>query len=178
MRSPRRPPPPLDSAALERLALRYVERYATTQAKLDGYLRRKIAERGWAGERDADPQAIVARFAELGYVDDRAFAEQRAAALSRRGLGERRVDLALRQVGIAEEDRSAVNEEVRARAVEAALTFARRKRLGPFASEAVDRPLRERQLGAMLRAGHALPLARAILAMAPGDDPESLFGAG
>ncbi|KTW08260.1 RecX family transcriptional regulator, partial [Sphingomonas sanguinis] len=35
---------------LERLALRYVERFATTEGKLVDYLTRKLRERGWAGE--------------------------------------------------------------------------------------------------------------------------------
>ena len=37
---------PLDAAALDRLALRYVERFATTRGKLADYLRRKMRERG------------------------------------------------------------------------------------------------------------------------------------
>ncbi|HYZ48955.1 MAG TPA: RecX family transcriptional regulator, partial [Sphingomonas sp.] len=41
---------PLDAPALERFALRYVERYATTRARLADYLSRKLRERGWAGE--------------------------------------------------------------------------------------------------------------------------------
>jgi regulatory protein len=40
MPAPRRIPGPLDSAALDRLALRYVERFATTRAKLAAYLAR------------------------------------------------------------------------------------------------------------------------------------------
>ena len=70
----RRPAPPLDAAALDRLALRYVERFATTRGKLADYLRRKVRERGWTGP-DADPQAIAERMAGLGYIDDRQFAE-------------------------------------------------------------------------------------------------------
>ena len=79
---PRRltPPPPLDAAALERLALRYVERYATTRAKLAAYLARKLRERGSA-DAMPDIEGLVERFANLGYVDDRAFGEMRAAAM-------------------------------------------------------------------------------------------------
>ena len=68
-RVPRRPVPALDRPALERLALRYVERFATTRGRLTDYLRRKIRERGWDGEM-ADPAAIAERMAELGYIDD------------------------------------------------------------------------------------------------------------
>ena len=85
-----RPPPPLDARALEQLALRYVERFATTRGKLAHYLARKIRERGWDGP-PADPQAIAERMAGYGYVDDRAYAEAKARALTRRGYGARRV---------------------------------------------------------------------------------------
>lgn len=164
-----RPIPPLDAAALERLALRYVERFATTRGKLADYLRRKIRERGWAGEA-ADAAALADRLARLGYIDDRGYAEAKAAALARRGLGERRVAGALMQARIEEADRAAIAPAVADRAVEAALAFAKRKRLGPWGPGGGDQALRERQIGAMLRAGHRLELSRRILALPPGEE--------
>ena len=173
----RRPVPPLDTAKLERLALRYVERFATTRGKLTDYLRRKIRERGWDGE-PADPAALAERMAGLGYVDDRAYAEARASALGRRGLGARRVAGALREARIGDEDADAVAPGIEARAVDAALTFARRRRIGPFGAPAADRGAREKQLGAMLRAGHPLDLARRIVDAPQGSEStaESLEG--
>ena len=168
----RRPAPPLDPPALERLALRYVERFATTRGKLAGYLRRKVRERGWEGEAPADPEAVAERFAALGYIDDRGYAEVKAAALGRRGLGARRVDTALVQARVGEEDRAALEPDIAARSVEAALAFARRKRLGPWRRAEGDRALRDKQLAAMLRAGHPLDLARRILSLPAGEDPD------
>lgn len=170
---PRAPIPPLDAAALDRLALRYVERFATTRARLAIYLAGKIRARGWSGA-PADPAAVAERLAALGYIDDRAFGEARAAAMGRRGLGRRRVAGALHQAGIGGDDAAALAPAIAARALEAALVFARKRRIGPFAAEAPDRPLRQKQLAAMIRAGHDMTLARRIAAMAPGDDPESL----
>jgi regulatory protein len=172
-RVPRRPVPPLDRPALERLALRYVERFATTRARLTDYLRRKIRERGWEDE-PADPAAIAERMAGLGYIDDRAYGEAKAGAMARRGLGARRVAGALHQAGVKGEDAEAIAPGIEERAVDAAITFARRRRIGPFADAAADRPMREKQIGAMLRAGHAPALARRIANMAPGDDPGDL----
>src|SRR3954463_3793690 len=100
----RRPRPPLDEEGLERLALFYAGRYATTRARLDSYLRRKLRERGWEGSGEPPVAQVTERFAELGYVDDRAFAAGRAASLARRGYGERRVVQALRAAGIEEAD--------------------------------------------------------------------------
>jgi regulatory protein len=169
MRQERRPPPPLDAAALERLALRYVERFATTRGKLAEYLGRKIRERGWDGEA-ADPRALAQRMADLGYVDDRLFAESKAASLGRRGLGARRVTMALRQAHIDEADAEGLAPAIEERAGAAALIFARRKRIGPFGPPTGDRAVRDRQLAAMLRAGHDFALARRIVTARTEDD--------
>lgn len=170
----RRPPPPLDAAAMERLALRYVERFATTRGRLVDYLRRKIRERGWEGAA-GDPVALADKLADLGYIDDRAFGEARASAMARRGLGQRRVAGALRQAGIDEDDAQALAPAIEDRAMAAALTFARKKRIGPFATEPADRVLREKQIGAMIRGGHDFSLSRRIASMTPGEDPEILL---
>ncbi|UZK67411.1 regulatory protein RecX [Sphingomonas sp. M1-B02] len=175
MPRPSRILPPLTAADLDRFALRYVERYATTRAKLSDYLRRKIRERGWADEKAADTVALAQRMADLGYVNDRLFAESKAGAMGRRGLGARRVSEALRHAGIRTEDAEAVAPVVEADVAASAVAFARRKRIGPFAREAADAPLQQKHLAAMLRAGHGLTLSRTIVRMAPGDEVESLL---
>ena len=169
----RKPRPPLDEEGLERLALSYAERYATTRAKLRTYLTRKLRERGWAEAGAAPVEALVERLASLRYVDDRAFAAARAASLLRRGYGERRVGQALRAAGVEEEEALEVREEARGGAWEAALRFAERRRLGPFAEGPLERPAREKAAAAMLRAGHPMPLVRRILNSSPGEIPDS-----
>lgn len=169
--------PALDAAALERLALRYVERFATTRGRLAAYLSRKIRERGWEEDGDgdgADPAALAGKLADLGYIDDRAFGEARAAAMGRRGLGKRRVTGALRQAGIDEADSAGIVPAVEDRALETALAFARRRRIGPFALVQAERPEREKQIAAMIRGGHDFGLARRIAAMAPGEAVDSM----
>lgn len=169
---PARPPPPLDPPALEALALRYVERFATTQGRLAAYLARKLRERGWDGPAAADPAGVAARMAALGYVDDRAFAEARGRALARRGYGAGRVSQALRAAHVGAADAAPVVEESRDAAHDSALAFARRRRFGPFATAPADPRTRDRQVAAMLRAGHGFALARRIVDAAPGDVPE------
>lgn len=173
--APDTPIPPLDAAALDRLALRYVERFATTRGKLADYLRRKIRERGWDGPA-ADPVALAEKLAGLGYIDDRAFAAARAGAMARRGLGARRIDGALRQAGVVEQDREELAPEIAESGVAAALAYARRRRIGPWGAGDPDRPTRDKQVAAMLRAGHRFDLARRIVALPPGEpvDPDSL----
>ncbi|MES2755266.1 MAG: RecX family transcriptional regulator [Pseudomonadota bacterium] len=165
--------PPLEPAALERLALRYVERFATTRAKLVRYLGDKVRARGWADGPAPEAAALAEKLAALGYIDDRAFAAARAGVMTRRGLGARRVRGALRQAGVEEDDAASVEPALDAGKVDAALAFARRKRIGPYAAVPADRMLREKQIGAMIRGGHPFALARIIADLAPGDDPEA-----
>jgi len=157
-----RAPKPLDSARLEELALAYVARFATSAAKLERYLRRKLRERGWSGENEPDLAALVGRYVELGYVDDAAYARAKGGSLLRRGYGPRRVRQALGEAGIGED----VREETRAGPAaerRAALALARKRGFGPFGHEKPDRERREKQIAAMLRAGHPLDSAREMV---------------
>jgi len=168
----RNPRLPLDEEGLERLGVSYAGRYGTTRAKLAAYLGRKLRERGWAGAGAPPVERLVARFAALGYVDDRAFAAAKASSLLRRGYGERRVRDALQAAGIEEEDAAPARDEAGDQAFAAALRFAERRRIGPYAAVAPDRPQREKAVAAMLRAGHRGDIVRRILAAAPGEVPD------
>jgi regulatory protein len=160
--STRPQPRPLDPVRLEELALAYVARFATTAARLEAYLARKLRERGWADEDTPAPTgAIVARMVAAGYVDDAAFARAKSGSLLRRGYGERRVGQALGAAGVAPEIRDTLRADEAAQR-RAALALARRRRFGPF-GENPDRAVREKQFAAMLRAGHPLDKARELL---------------
>jgi regulatory protein len=153
-------PPPLDDASLERLALSYVERFQTSGRRVERYLGDKLRQRGWAGEKPADPQAIVARLARQGYVDDALYAAARARSHQRRGLGPARLRAQLSADGIDDQHIADAQENIDP--AQAALYFAQRRRLGPFGG-AADAAARRRHFAAMVRAGHAPSLARAIL---------------
>lgn len=164
--------PPLDARTLEQAALAYAGRYATTQAKLRAYLVRKVRERGWEGPGEPGLDALVSRMAALGYVDDRAFAAARAAAFVRRGYGEHRLGVALRAAGIDEADGVEAREAARENAWSAALRYAERRRIGPFATVEGDRQAREKALAAMLRAGHPAAIAKRFAFAKRGEIPE------
>lgn len=169
----KKPRPPLDAEALERLALHYVGRYATTRAKVKQYLARKVKERGWDGAAAPDIERLTERLSTLGYVDDAAFAAARSASLQRRGYGERRVAQSLKAAGIEAEDAAAVRDDMEKGAREAALRFAKRKRIGPFAPSQPDREARQKAFAAMMRAGHPMDIVREVLNARPDDIPDS-----
>lgn len=156
---------PLNETSLRDLALAYVARFATTGAKLEGYLLRKLRERGVAEDGDGrvqtpDVGALVARLIELGYVDDEAYARSKTRDLTARGYGARRVEQALWAAGVDENTReeTAPTESAVRRA---AILLAKKRRFGPFGiAPAEEEPSelihkrREKQVAAMLRAGH------------------------
>lgn len=160
---------PLDEASLRDLALSYVARFATTGSKLEGYLVRKLRERGIAQDADGrvqtpDVGALVAQLVELGYVDDEAYARSKTRDLTARGYGARRVEQALWAAGVDENTReeTASSEADNRRA---AILLAKKRRFGPFAVPPPVEPFtddaqdghkrRQKQVAAMLRAGHS-----------------------
>ena len=170
-RRPRQPAKPIDEAKLRELALAYVGRFATTRAKLRAYLARKVRERGWAGAREADLAGLAETMAERGYIDDSAYALAKSQSLTGRGYGPRRVSEKLRAAGVSEDDSVDARDHAEAEAIAAALKFAARRRIGPFATgEPVDDSKRAKALAAMVRAGHPFALARAILDLPGGGD--------
>ena len=155
---------------MRQLALHYVGKYATTQAKLAGYLARKLRERGWDDGRPADIAALTEQFIQLGYINDARFAEARSRSFVRRGFGERRLNEDLRASGIGDADAMSAKAHMEESVFHAAENFARRKRLGPFAQEPSPPEKRQKQLNGFLRAGHGFDLARRFVNAQPGDE--------
>jgi regulatory protein len=165
-----RPRKPLNGERLHELALFYVGKFATTRAKLTYYLNRKLRERGWEGDSPPEVERLVERLASSGLVDDALYALSKSRSLSERGYGVARVRQSLRAAGVGEEDGTAAHELAVEEAASAALRYARRRRIGPYADIAPDRGGRERALAAMIRAGHAFEMARIIVDADPGVD--------
>lgn len=159
---PSRTQRPITQRQLEDMALRYVARYATSTAKLRDYLKRKLRERGWSEDSEADVEALVLRHASLGHVDDKSFAKIRSDSLLRRGYGARRVAQSLSHAGIGTELQDSIRPSDHAQR-QAVVALAKRRRFGPFASEAVSPEKREKHMAAMLRAGHRMDHVRQVL---------------
>ncbi len=172
---------PLDETALRDLALSYVARFSTTGSKLEAYLARKLRERGVAEDADGrtidlDVPALVARLVELGYVDDEVYARSKSRDLTQRGYGARRVEQALWAAGVAEGVRSdSAPGEAESR--RAAILLAKKRRFGAFGAQRFEglsheetHKLREKQVAAMLRAGHSFEHVRFIMDAAATDD--------
>lgn len=125
--------------------------------------------RGVEGVDEAVVEDLIARFVDLGYLDDAAFAEQLAmSAVERRGDGRRAVAETLRKRGIPREIVDATLDELPDDDAERALDFARSKVRGVEGKD-YEASLR-RLAGQLARRGYpssvALTAARTALSEA------------
>lgn len=114
---------------------------------------------------------IVERMVEIGAVNDARFAEARAARLVRQGRSRRAIAAHLSSKGVGEGlVREATARDASTELV-AALTLARKRRLGPFAREETrnvrDADARRKALGVFARAGFDIATAERALRMDP-----------
>ncbi len=164
-----RPKKLLTEAELERRALAYAERFASTKTRFLAVLRRTIRRRG-PSEHDAALEAfalrLVERYSSSGLVDDLRFAETRAARLHRQGHPARAIAEKLRVAGVERADITSAIGESGASGVEgeraAALSYAKRRRLGPF-RVGDPKPFRQRDLMALARRGFSRRVAESVL---------------
>lgn len=152
--------------ALRETALSYLARRAASTKQVRAALERKIAT--WVrratkeGVADAEEQAdgarahiatVVEELARARLLDDAKFAAARARRLAESGKSRRAILVHLASKGI---DGELARESAPVSAdgeLEAALRFARKRRIGPFSREALTRELRHKALGALSRAG-------------------------
>jgi regulatory protein len=166
----------IGSDLLEKWALGYLERFATSAENLRRVLRRRVRRRTSDNESVQRAGALidelVERYRASGLIDDAAYAAARARGRLGRGEPLRRIAAGLAAKGVDAEDRAAALDALRETAPDpdlaAACAFARRRRLGPYRRGPADR---NRDLGSFARAGFGRREAEAVLGCA---DPEAV----
>jgi regulatory protein len=168
-----KPPPPLTQASLEGTGLWYVERYGGTSKALRRALWRKVGRVGEHHPTDRQQAAqwidvVVAKFQHSKLVDDEAWARSKANRLFARGKPPWKIRSELCQKGIDRDlAQRVVDDLVETREIdpqlEAAATYARRRRLGPYRPEHQREERRERDMGAMARAGFGWGIAKQVI---------------
>lgn len=167
-RAPRRATPDY----LERSALHYLERFATSSANLRRILMSKVERsaqaHGTGREEGAGwVEALIERFRRSGLLDDRLYAEAKAASLHRRGTSTRRIREKLATKGVGRDEAEAALAAVEEDAegdpdLVAASAYARRRRIGPYRREGREEH-RDRDLAALARAGFSYEVARRVV---------------
>jgi regulatory protein len=171
------PKKPADPAYLERAALHYLERFATTRGHLAQVLRRKIRRRGLAQdvtESQAEQwiAGLVEKLVRLGYVDDMGFAQARARSLHAKGRPMRAIRQGLAEKSVPADMIDQVLESMAAGPEDtdlmAAIRYVRRRRIGPArldqpADTEAARKALQRDMAALARAGFSYAIARRVL---------------
>jgi regulatory protein len=163
----RKPPRKVTAAYLQRAAMSYLERYASSAENLRRVLRRKVDKR--CRLRGEDPaefhemiDEVVAKSLRIGLIDDTRYAEARVATLRRRGSSARAIQAKLSAKGVDRGTIAAVLEGEEGDEEQAARAFARRRKLGPF-RPGERAPYRDKDLAAMARAGFRFDMARRVI---------------
>jgi regulatory protein len=165
----------IDNSLIEEWALSYLGRYASAAENLRQLLRRRVRRRiGGDAEAAAEAfrlvDALIARYAAAGLLDDVAYAAGRARRGIAQGRSLRRIAVGLAAKGVGPADAAAALAALRDGdgdpELAAACAFARRRRLGPFRTASSQGPVadRQRELAAFARAGFSRRTAEAVLA--------------
>lgn len=158
---------------LRNAALHYLERFASSEDNLRRVLLRKV--RRSANHHGTDPadgaeivEDLIRRFRETGLLDDDVYAEGRARSLRERGQSARAIRAKLMQKGIdaasAEQAIAGIDgADASGAEWQAAVTYARKRRLGPFADPARRAERREKDMAALARAGFSFDIAQEVV---------------
>jgi len=167
---------PLTAARLEKAALAYLQRFATSKANFRQVMMRRVTRS--ARLHGTDPEegaewvdALIDRYESAGLLDDKSFAEARVQTLRARGGSARAIRAKLAAKGVP----APLVERALAAAAKdgpggggdadlaAAMAYARRRRLGPWRAAEARAERRERDLAALARAGFGYDLARRVI---------------
>ena len=179
----RRMPRKATSKRLERVALHYLERYSSSSENLRRVLMRRVERSARAHGTDREEgaaaiDAIVTKFQEYGYLNDRAYAEMRAGSLFRRGSSLRVIRYQLCLKGITGDIVDAVIADLMEEEPDpdrrAAVAYGRRRRIGPWRRDRRDE-FRDRDLAALGRQGFSYDIARWIVQAETPDELEAFI---
>ena len=183
MPHPRKPPRAITADYLDKAALFYLERYASSADNLARVLMRRVEKAARAGISDREEgralvAALVERYCARGLLDDRIYAEGRAKSLLRQGRPRAAIARRLAAKGVGSDAIDAaigtLVEDSPDPDLSAAIAFARRRRLGPYRLK--DRAaFRDKDLAALGRAGFTYDLARKVVAAETPDALESML---
>src|SRR5438067_3006789 len=170
----------IGSDLIERWALSYLERFASSAENLRRVLRRRVRRRTSDTETAQRAAALidelVERYRASGLIDDAAYAATRARGRLARGEPLRRIAAGLAAKGVNADDRAAALDALRETAPDpdlaAACAFARRRRLRPYRRGPADP---KRDLGSFARAGFGRREAEAVLSCADSEAVAALL---
>ncbi len=167
-----RPPRPLDQAALERAAVRHLQRFPCSEDRLRFVLSRKVRRAELSDDDRAAALAclseVIAKMRRFGLVDDAAYARALVRSLHQRGKGRRAIAAKLRErmvpEGHAEAALATLDGGEGDPELAAAVRYAKRRRLGPFQADAQRRAdRRQKDIASLGRQGFGYGVAKQVI---------------
>jgi regulatory protein len=166
---------------LEKIAVRYLARYSASEATLKTTLIKNLSRRGYLSNstfdnKDIDPhlnsllEDIIVRFRKQGALNDKNYAETKFLIYRRMGRSRHIIQQLLLKKGIdqtviktimAFENERADNSDKQE--FEAALIFAKRRRLGPYQKQNAKINDPRKDIGKLMRAGFSIEIARQVM---------------
>jgi regulatory protein len=152
----------LSESYLRNAGLYYLQRHPTSIAHFLAVMDRKM-QRSARAHPDQDitlfkkfvRERLVPEFERAGFLNDALYASALAASLRRRGLPHRVIANRLKMKGVGVPLVPEGHDDLRA-----AFIYARRKRLGPFATKDRDP---QKDLAALARAGFSYDICRRVM---------------
>ena len=159
----KKPPRKIDGGYIERAALYYLERFASSADNLRQVLKRKIQRRcKLRGEAPAEfyplIEPVIARYIASGLLNDELYARGQVASLRRRGGSARMIAAKMNAKGIKGDTLQTAIHNDETDELEAARNYARRRKLG------LKPEKYEKGLASLARAGFSFAYAKAALA--------------
>lgn len=165
-------PRKITSDRLRNIALYHLERFATNAENLRRVLERRVYKAARHHETDIDQakqwiSELIDGLVRSGAIDDSRYAEGKTLSMLRRGQSIRKVRSYLTSKGV---DRETTEKALVAAAetmgnpdLQAARTYAMRRRLGPFRTNTLTQESKQKELAALGRAGFQYDVARKIV---------------
>ena len=176
-------PKKITETYLHNAGLYYLERFASSSGNFREVMLRKV-KRSCMFHTDQDHEkcaamvdTLVEKFISSGLLDDTIYTRGKVSSLRRRGKSARSIQTYLRAKGLPpaliKQELDRYNEEHHTTdkdaEYQAALTFARKKRIGPFRGDK-DEDI-QKELGRLARAGFSYDTSRSVLNYKSEEDP-------
>lgn len=167
---------PLTRQKVEQMALAYVNRFDVSASKLRQHLANRVRKAGGSDQAAAWIAELVERYQGSGVLDDARFAKNLASQLTARGKSTRAIQQKLSQRGVSSDVTDELMTKRRAdepdAELDAARTYVRKRRLGPYRSAETRDEYRHKDLATLARQGFSFDTAKKALGPGRSTDDE------
>ncbi|MDR2007949.1 MAG: RecX family transcriptional regulator [Alphaproteobacteria bacterium] len=177
------------TSRLKNMSLHYLQRYSSSSANLEKYLRKKVRE--YNKEAIAENPEIMTSFNEtileviaflekLGYLNDKLYSKTQLRSLLNKGKSPIAINYKLREKGLDVEHITEVvaGKDSQSMELYALLKFIKRKSFGsfrkPMSEELLPKKI-EKEIASLARGGFSYEKIRTTLAMEKGDVEDLLY---